>query len=223
MPRRTGALSPKFRPRRKKFRSRFDHLRLRNEGIHQGWTWPRESDEDQPAATTTPAVADFKFEKRPAQKQRSLAPGVDVYRPLGAGLGLVPLTDHGVLIGTFRFQRELSTQMLPTPRLKRVRKLIDQGVSHVSSYIVVEAELDTVAPPNVVGAVLYRIRGTKVTALSFQRVWPDGTNRIYVYTDAGRCAVNPGGMQAPSIGDEVSIAWVDAVGRISGSSGFQVG
>jgi hypothetical protein len=141
----------------------------------------------------------------------TIAPGLSVYRTKQRGK--VVLTNRkGKKLGVFTMSRKKAPFDAPAPVLKSVvinRYSSSRGGTSVGAI----ATLDAVPPAGAYAIVVYD------TASGTARSWGltgDNTSAVLgVYSSPGRCSQNPPGMEAPSAGQSIEVAWVDSFGRIS--------
>ena len=149
-------------------------------------------------------------------QEKMIAPGVRVLvlrRRISGTLRTEVRSDGRV--STFT-QNSAETPNLAPPVAISIKKAIDQRPGH-RAYVSVAAELQVPPPSGAVGVVSYRVVSRTRTPISYAPVGTD--DELQLYADAGPCAYNPPGMEAPALGDTIAIAWVDAFGRVSAPSG----
>lgn len=185
-------------------------------GVLVGWTWEtrgakRDTDPSQPPEWQLGAAT-----------KAQLAPGVTVYRPK-ARTGKFAITGKdGAAVASFGFDASAAAVKLAAPTPTAIRR--SEIIGRRGRSIRVDAELASPPPPDAIAVVVYKQR----TAIDFAQLDRDAAagadagadaqtkaKTITIHRDAGRCAFNPKGIEAPAGGDEITFAWVDRFGRLS--------
>jgi hypothetical protein len=143
-----------------------------------------------------------------APKIDTLAPGLAVYR-LPAKTGTVKLVAGKTTIATATMTTA-KPAVLEAPKVKTIRHDASLG-RRASAYT--RVTLDGAVPPGMVALVLADAKGTP---RSFGLV-DLTTTEITVYAHS-RCGVVPNNTIESSIGDKVTLMWVDGSGRLSPAS-----
>ena len=142
-----------------------------------------------------------------APKIESLAPGLAVYR-LPATAGTATLLDGKTVIAKVTTSKAKPT-MLPAPKIKSITHDVTTGRR---SSAFTTAIIDG-APP--AGAVALVLADAKGTARSFGLVGTDSKITVYAH---GRCGVVPNNTVESTLGDKVTLFWVDQSGNKSPAS-----
>jgi hypothetical protein len=136
-----------------------------------------------------------------------------VYRPArGAGALAIAAGDIHATVTTDGKAGEL-----PPPRVTALHRHEKEG--RRDTRIDILAELAAAPPDAAIGVIIVKQAGGKSTALSFVQLQRgDDAKQLEVFREPGRCAFNPKGTLAASVGDKVALVWVDAFGRRSSPS-----
>ncbi|MCX5742774.1 MAG: hypothetical protein NT062_09785 [Proteobacteria bacterium] len=154
----------------------------------------------------------------------ALAPGLTVYRPRpGSPITSIRVADKKRVIR--ELARDATATAAPSVVAPRVTKL--EITTRSSGRGPARTATATVADPipnDAVAVIVYAERGTAAkpapVAISFGTIGVHNpkARTVIPWADPSRCAFNPPGMEAPPTGAKVTLAWVDAYGRVSRSS-----
>jgi hypothetical protein len=147
----------------------------------------------------------------------SLAPGLTVYRPKPVLAGALSVKDGKAVLVEVTVEKR-KTAALPAPDVTAVT-LTSAAARYGETYSIVTAAVASV-PDSAVALIIYGQGDDEHVPLSFGRPAHDkqGATTVVVFTGAHNCSTVPGAMRAPAAGDQVELAWVDAVGRLSALS-----
>jgi hypothetical protein len=144
----------------------------------------------------------------------TIAPDVTVYRPTKPG-GKLTITDgkHQQL-ASFAIASKAPPSKLVAPAPTAIRR--QHHKSKRSAMTTVTAELADAPPADAFAVITYRGKA----AIDFFVIERDDKQpkSVDVHRDPGRCRFLPTGIQTPNAGEEVTLAWVDNVGRVGPQS-----
>lgn len=185
-------------------------------GVLVAWT----TTHDGEYSTEDPVVHrgwKFREKKKLVRAQMTmLAPGLAVYSPKlpRNKKHTVTLTgDKGKKLGTFTIAKQVRKSAGLAPDVTSVTRTESQG--YRGTDVELTAHLGTALSTNAYGLIVYDAKGT---ALSWRRVDDPTATDIVVYASPGHCGVEPPGMSAAAVGDQVTFAWVDKYGQLSATS-----
>jgi len=183
-------------------------------GILVGWT---ASTDQKTPAKGDPSQHAYKASagKQPVSLvMASLAPGLTVYRPKPAVVGALSVKSGKTSVLDVTFDKAKGAA-LPAPDVTAL--VLTSGVArYAEPYAIVTASVAAV-PDAAVALVVYAMADEEHVPITFGRPAHDkpGATTVLVFTGAHNCGGVPPGMRGPSAGDEVTLAWVDAFGRLS--------
>ena len=140
-------------------------------------------------------------------KATTLAPGLVVYRALPAAKRIAVLEGKRIRARS-SFTDSYGTALV-APQAARVLHEVDQELVGIK----VTVSMSAPAPVDAIAMIVYDAR-------SRARTWAPvtaGATTVVVYNDI-LCRSVPSGTIEPSPGDKITVAWVDAAGRVSARS-----
>lgn len=183
---------------------------------HSPDDYGRASRDDDPALTVT---WKFQADGKPVQVDKvPLAPGLVVYRPKATASTLDVLDAKGGKLGAFK--RDAAAPAVTSVVAPRVTKLETVTTNPGRGFR--RTTTATVADPIPTDAFAVIVFTTDKTPkpISYGLVGrTDPKQRtVIAFADPGRCSFPPKGTMVPPTGTQVTLAWVDAYGRVSKQS-----
>ncbi|MBL8620755.1 MAG: hypothetical protein JNK64_05600 [Myxococcales bacterium] len=173
--------------------------------------WSNDGDDDAPALDAVGRWGFTAGTPSVAAKAEVLAPGLTVIRPASTGARRLTLRDdHGKKQVAVTIVRK-APRPLPAPVATVETRRFNGGPRGGSSASAV-ARFAAV-PGGAVAVIAYDARGN---ALAWARV--GGSREVGLASTPGRCRPNPPGLDVPSAGQQLQLAWVDRHGRVSARS-----
>jgi hypothetical protein len=142
----------------------------------------------------------------------ALAPGLSVYRLPAAGASLVLENDKHVEIARVKRSPDRGAALLPAPMPTSIEW--ERRTSFRSSTDMVTVHLIAPAPAHAAVMIIY---GPDKVARSWGLV-TRGAKDVVAYESGGRCSMTVPGNTTSNAGDHITVAWVDASGRVSAPS-----
>lgn len=142
----------------------------------------------------------------------TIAPGLSVYRLPPAGAKLVLETDKHAEITHVKRSADRGAALLPAPMPTSIEW--ERRTSFRSSTDLVTVHLIAPAPAHASAMIIY---GPDKVARSWGVV-THGNKEVVAYASGGRCSMAIPGNAPSNLGDRVTVAWVDASGRVSAAS-----
>jgi len=142
----------------------------------------------------------------------TIAPGLSVYRLPATGSNLVLENDKHVEISHVKRSADRGATLLPAPMPTSIEW--ERRTSFRSSTDLVTVHLIAPAPAHAAAMIIY---GPDKTARSWGVVTRGGKD-VVAYESGGRCSMTIPHTSASNVGLHVTVAWVDASGRVSAVS-----
>jgi hypothetical protein len=142
----------------------------------------------------------------------TIAPGLSVYRLPATGANLVLENDKHVAITRVTRSADRGAALLPAPMPTSIDW--ERRTSFRSSTDLVTVHLIAPAPAHAAAMIVY---GPDKVARSWGVVTRGGKD-VIAYETGGRCSMAIPGNTSSNVGDHVTVAWVDASGRVSAAS-----
>ena len=147
-----------------------------------------------------------------------LAPGLTLYRA-PEGKGDLRLVDgRGQLVLDIHRAATAPKSAMPAPVVGQLEVVSNR--SRRWSQSKATASLKAAPPADARAVIMYAVDHGKRTPIAFALL-PDTHDKldsIDVFRDAGHCDSLPPGTRAPTKGEQIALAWVDAYGRLSPTS-----
>lgn len=173
--------------------------------------WRNDGGDDEPALDAVGSWGFTAGTPSVAAKVEALAPGLTLVRPASTAVRRLTLRDdHGKKQVAVTIARK-APRPLPAPVATVETRRFSGGPRGGSSASAV-ARFASV-PANAVAVIAYDARGTP---LAWARV--GGSREVGLASTPGRCRPNPPGLDVPSAGQQIQLAWVDRHGRVSARS-----
>ena len=142
----------------------------------------------------------------------TIAPGLSVYRLPATGANVALETDKYFEIARVKRSSDRGAALLPAPMPTSIEW--EHRSAFRSSTDVVTVHLIAPVPPHAAAMILY---GPDKVARSWGIATAGGKD-VVAYSSGGRCAMPIPGFTGSNTGDHVTVAWVDASGRVSAVS-----
>jgi hypothetical protein len=144
---------------------------------------------------------------------RTIAPGLAVFEPPP---GSNPLTLTVENNRKLTFKRGAAKPALGAPTVTGIVNDVSPGGPRQSPTTTITVKLTGARPDSAVAMIVFDGTTPVTWATAFNYQGPTG--QLQVFRTAGRCETQIPGSSAPASGTKVTVAWVDAAGRIGAKS-----
>ncbi|GEM_PF-3381971 len=192
-------------------------------GVLVGYDYTTDSEEfehtEGPEPTAVKWTARDAKNKPVALTRTQLAPGLSVLRPADTATSFTLENTEGKTLKTFTHDGKPDPLAAPQP--KRIKIVVTTSPNPLwGSSTTVTLELGVAAPVDAVAVILYNADSATPTAINFTELADthDKALKLTVYSSGGHCGTSTPSTSYIMKGGKITMAYVDAFGRLSPQS-----